>query len=82
MALASGWAYCIIQQQYEGPENSNSPQTIILTTTTYNDYRIPLLAELSYPVARNLRLQGRAKYSVNVQQGGVYSAGLGLSLKL
>ena len=82
LALASGWTYCIIQTEYQGPESSSSLQTIVSIVTTYNDYRIPLLAEVSYPVTKNLQVQGRVKWSINVQQGNVYSGGLGLSLKL
>lgn len=83
VALASGWTYTIRSSSYYIHEGVDSTSYhTYLSTRTYDDFEIPLLAELEYPLWKTVSLQARAKYNVNLHNANTYSTGIGLSLKL
>jgi hypothetical protein len=82
IALASGWTYTTQQNDYYIYESDGTSEHWFRNVTSFNDYRIPLLLEIEYPVLKKLDIQARVKYNVNPQNGDTYSCGLGLSLKL
>ena len=82
VALASGWTYTTRQSDYFIYESDSTSERWFRNVTSFNDYRIPVLLEIEYPVSKKLDIQARAKYNLNPQNGDTYSCGLGLSLKL
>ncbi len=82
LALASGWTYCIRHNEYYNPPNDMTSQIWTRNVTSFDDYRIPFIAEAQYPICKSLNLMTRLKYNMNRQNGNTYSAGIGLSLKL
>lgn len=82
IALASGWTYTTSQNDYFIYESDSTSRHWFRNVTSFNDYRIPLLLEIEYPVLKKLDIQARAKYNLNPQNGDTYACGLGLSLKL
>jgi len=83
LAFASGWTYTLRTSAYylpsHGDLNSDNWYPYI---TTFDDYIIPFLTEVQYPIYKSLNLTARLKYNLNTQNGSTYSAGIGLSLKL
>ena len=83
LAFATGWSYNLRNSGYYEPnDNDLSSEIWIPHVTSFDDYRIPLLTEVQYPISRSLNLMARLKYNLNRQNGDTYSAGIGLSLKL
>ena len=81
-AIASGWTFAVRQNEYYKYFNDGLVQSIYKNTTSFSDYRIPLLIEIDYPLTKKINIQARAKYNLNPQNGNTYSSGIGLSLKL
>lgn len=83
-AFSSGWTYTIIQNQYYNIATIANTNGISYTanTSSYNEYRLPLLIEANYSLSKTLAINARAKYNLNTRSGNTYSAGLGISLKL
>ena len=82
IAVASGWTYTTRQSQYYIYTVDSTGYDVFRNVTSFNDYQIPLLLEISYPVSKKINIEARGKYNLNIQNGDTYSAGLGLSLKL
>jgi hypothetical protein len=80
--LASGWSFNIQQNDYYIYEKTVNTQHWFRNVTSSSDYSIPFLAEVAYPVFKNIILETRLKYNLNRQNRNTYAAGLGLSLKL
>ncbi|MCW3091764.1 MAG: hypothetical protein JWP81_2833 [Ferruginibacter sp.] len=79
-AFASGWTYSIRNETYYIP--SDNSQIWFANVRSSDDYRIPFLLEVQYPVSKTINVLARAKYNMNPKEGDNYSAGIGLSLKL
>lgn len=84
LTVASGWTYCIIQNEYYYSANLSNPNGVayIANVSSYNEYKLPILVEMAYPLSKNIDINVRGKYNFNTQSGNTYSTGLGLSLKL
>jgi hypothetical protein len=84
--FASGWTFSTRQNDYyiftNQATSQGTTQEWFRNVTSFSDYRIPLLAEIEYPVTRTINLQARVKYNLNPQNGDTYSSALGASLKL
>lgn len=82
IALASGWTYTTRQNDYYLYEIDSTSEHWFRNVSSFNDYRIPLLLEIEYPVSKKINVEARVKYNLNPQNGDTYSSGIGLSLKL
>ena len=82
VAVASGWTYTIRTNEYYIYESDSTSQHWFRNVSSYDDYEIPLLLELEYPLWKTINVQARGKYNLNPQNGSTYSCGVGLSLKL
>lgn len=82
VAVASGWTYTIRTSEYYIYESDSTTQRWYRNVSSYDDYQIPLLLEVEYPLWKSLNVHARLKYNVNPQNGSTYSSGVGLSLKL
>lgn len=82
VAVASGWTYTIRTNEYYIYESDSTSQHWFRNVSSYDDYEIPLLLELEYPLWKTINVQARVKYNLNPQNGSTYSCGVGLSLKL
>lgn len=82
VAVASGWTYTTRQSNYYIFESDSISQHWFKNVTSFNDYRIPLLLEIEYPVLKKINIQARVKYNLNPQNGDTYSSGIGVSLRL
>lgn len=80
-ALSTGWTYNITQSEHYNRDSTGTLSSFS-SHSTYNDYRIPFLAELEYPVVRNLYVQARVKFTTNAEHENTIRGGIGLSLKL
>jgi len=50
--------------------------------TSNNQYTIPLLPEIEYPVLKKLDIVARAKYNLYSQGVSTYAISVGMSLRL
>lgn len=82
VAVASGWTYTIRTSEYYIYESTGTTQLWYRNLKTVDDYEIPILLELEYPLYKKINVQARARYNLNHQNGSTYSSGIGLSLKL
>lgn len=82
LSLASGWTYSTRTTQYYSYHSNGNSTEWSIYINSYNDYRIPFLAQAEYPFSKKLNLVTRLKYSLNPENGNNFSGGLGLSLKL
>lgn len=82
VAVGSGWTYTIRTSEYYIYESTGTTQHWYRNVRSIDDYEIPLLLELEYPLWRKVNVQARARYNLNRQNGSTYSSGIGLSLKL
>jgi hypothetical protein len=85
ISVASGWTYSLREFSYYSV-TVDSAATITISAIPYSlsveDYRIPLIAEIAYPVSKKINVAARVKYNMNPPDGNDYSFGIGLSLKL
>jgi hypothetical protein len=82
VAVASGWTYTLRTSEYYIYESDSTTQSWYRNVSSYDDYQVPLLVELEYPLWKTINVHGRIKYNLNPQIGSTYSIGIGLSLKL
>jgi hypothetical protein len=82
IAVASGWTYTIRTREYYIYESDSATQRWYRNVNSYDDYQVPLLLELEYPLWKTINVHGRIQYNLNPQNGSTYSSGVGLSLKL
>lgn len=82
VAFASGWTYTIRTSEYYNYEMNGTTEHWYIAVRTIDNYQIPLLLELEYPLWKKVNVQARAKYNLNRNDGSTYSGGVGLSLKL
>lgn len=80
--FATGWSFNILQNDYYIYEKTPTTQHWFRNVTSSSDYGIPFLAEISYPVCKNINIQTRVKYNLQRENRGTYALGVGLSLKL
>jgi Outer membrane protein beta-barrel domain len=82
IALASGWTYCVRQNEYFIYEKDSTSSSWFPNVTSSSDYRVPFLAEVAYPLSTKINITTRLKYNTGSQNGDTFSGGIGLSLKL
>jgi hypothetical protein len=82
VAVASGWTYAIRTSEYYNYEINGTTEHWYRDVRSIDNYQIPLLLELEYPLWKKVNVQARAKYNLNPRDGSTYSSGIGLSLKL
>jgi hypothetical protein len=82
IAFGSGWTYTIRTSEYYNYEINGTTERWFRVVQSIDNYQIPLLLELEYPLWKNINAHARAKYNLNRQNGSTYSSGIGLSLKL
>lgn len=82
LAIASGWSYSITQNEYYTYRVDSTSQEITPNETSNNQYTIPFLLEIEYPVLKKLDIGARAKYNLYSQGGSTYAISVGMSLKL
>ncbi len=82
MSVASGVTYTIRTSEYYIYESDSTSQRWYRNVSSFDDFQIPLLFEIEYPVWKTINIQARARYNLNSQNGSTYSSGIGLSLKL
>ena len=82
LAFASGWTYTLKTSEYYYYESSNAPQSLRRQVSIADDYEIPLLLEMRYPIRKAIDVQVRVKCNLSTGNQSTYSSGVGLSLKL
>jgi hypothetical protein len=82
LAFGSGWTYTIKTSEYYYYERSNAPQSLRRNVSIADDYKIPLLLEMRYPIWKAIDVQARVKCNLSTGNQSTYSSGFGLSLKL
>lgn len=82
LAFGSGWTYTIKTSEYYYYERSNALQSLRRYVSTDDDYEIPLLLEMRYPIWKTIDVHARVKYNLSTGNQSTYSSGVGLSLKL
>jgi len=82
VAVASGWTYTIRANEFYIYESNGPSQHWYRNVTSFDDYEIPVLLELEYPLWKKINAQARIKCNLNPQNGSTFSTGAGLSLKL
>ena len=78
----SGWTFYTRQQEYYEYYKDANGEHISYRMNSFSDFGIPFLLETHYPLWKNLGAGIRIKYNLNPKQGGTYSAGIGVSLKM
>ena len=82
LAFASGWTYTIKTSEYYYYESLNAPQSLRRQVSIADDYEIPLLLDMRYPIWKGIDVQARVNYNLSTGNQSTYSSGVGLSLKL
>jgi hypothetical protein len=82
IAVASGWTFNVQQNDYYYFEKDLNSQHWFRNVTSSSDYSIPFLAEIFYPLFKNINIEARVRYNLERDNRGTYAAGIGLSLKL
>ena len=81
VAVASGGTYIVKSSDYYY-ESGNATQDLRWNVSTIDDYEVPLLLEVRYPIWKIIDIQARVKGSLNTQQRSTYSSGIALSIRL
>ena len=82
LALSSGWTYTLKTSEYYYYEIPDRRQSLRRYVSTVDDYEVPLLLEIRYPIWKTIDVQARVRYNLNTGNQSNYSSGVGLSLKL
>jgi hypothetical protein len=82
LAFVSGWTYIIKTSEYYYYASGIAPQSLRRHVSTTDDYEIPLLLEMRFPIRKAIDVQARVKFNLSTGNLGNYSSGVGLSLKL
>lgn len=81
-AIGSGWAYNIEASDYYTVRIDSNSYSATKYVAYYDDYRIPVIAQLDYQITKTINVQARVRYNVSSQHGNSYSAGLAIAVKL
>ncbi len=81
-AVGTGWAYNIEASDYYTVRIDSNSYSASKYVNYYDDYRIPFIAQLDYPLFKIINIQTRVRYNVSRQYGDSYSAGLAIAVKL
>ena len=80
--VGTGWAYNIEASDYYTVRIDSNSYSASKYVNYYDDYRIPFIAQLDYPLSKIINIQTRVRYNVSRQYGNSYSAGLAFAIKL
>ncbi|CAN5393368.1 hypothetical protein BH11BAC3_BH11BAC3_02840 [soil metagenome] len=81
-AIGTGWAYNIEASDYYSVQIDSNSYSALKYVNYYDDYRIPLIVQLDYPLSKVINIQTRVRYNVSRQYGNSYSAGIAIAVKL
>ena len=69
LEFASGWTYTIKTSEYYYYENLNAPQSLRREVSIADDYEIPLLFEMRYPIWKT-RCSGKSEIQFKYRKPG------------